>query len=134
MKPTAAMEDYLEAILFLQKNGIETRVKNIAEELRIKPPSVIEMLKSLSAKGFILHEERNKIELTTAGREIAEMIQRRHKYIKKFFKDVLGMNEQIADEDACKVEHCLSANTCNRFIEYVQFLEKQDGSGTDWLN
>jgi len=133
VKPTAAMEDYLEALLTLEQKNIEPRVKNLAEELGIKPPSVIDMLKSLSEKKYVTRSTRTSIELTEDGRRIGEKIQRRHIFIQKFFTDVLGMNEALANEDACKVEHCLSTSTCNRFIEYTQYITEKQKTPTSWL-
>ncbi|MDD4527998.1 MAG: metal-dependent transcriptional regulator [Candidatus Margulisbacteria bacterium] len=122
MKPTAAMEDYLEALLVLEQKNIETRVKNLAEELNIKPPSVIEMIKSLISKKLVSQKPRENIKLTSTGREIAKKIQTRHLAIKDFFQHILGMDEAFADSEACKVEHCLSTETCDKLIEYMASL------------
>ena len=72
MQTTSAMEDYLEALLNLEKQGKETRVKIVAEKLNIKPPSVIEMIKILINNGYVTQENRKEIKLTMQGLEIAK--------------------------------------------------------------
>jgi len=124
VKPTAAMEDYLEALLVLEQKKIEPRVKNLANQLGIKPPSVIEMLKALVSKKFVTHVPRKDITLTATGRTIAVNVKQRHVSIKDFFHKVLGIDETLADADACKVEHCLSEETCGRLIEYMDDFNK----------
>jgi DtxR family Mn-dependent transcriptional regulator len=119
MKPTSAMEDYLEALLSLEAKGIETRVKNLAEELNIKPPSVIEMLKHLIAKGYVTQENRKEVHLTESGMAVAKKIQKKHAVIKSFLVDVLKLDEDTADTDACKIEHCLSQKTYEQLMKFM---------------
>ncbi len=119
MQPTSAMEDYLEALLRLQEKGQETRVKDIAEELKIKPPSVIDMIKILIAKGYVTQENRKKILLTEAGMEIAKKTHTKHDIIKNFLQEILSVDEATADQDACKIEHCLSQKTYEQLVKFM---------------
>ncbi len=119
MKPTSAMEDYLEGLLSLEKKGIETRVKNLAEELNIKPPSVIEMIKTLVGKGYVTQENRKEIHLTESGMEIAKNTRKKHSVIKTFLQDILKVDEATADLDACKIEHCLSQKTYEQLVKFM---------------
>ena len=119
LKPTAAMEDYLEALLVLEQNNIEPRVKNLAEKLNIKPPSVIEMLKTLISQGYVTQENRNKIVLTETGMAIAKKTHTKHDVIQAFFQNILGVTPALADEDACKVEHCLSQETYEQLVKFM---------------
>ncbi len=120
MKPTSAMEDYLEGLLNLEKGGIETRVKNLAKELSIKPPSVIEMVKTLISKGYITQENRKEIHLTEAGMEIANNTRKKHSAIKSFLLETLKVDEATAEIDACKIEHCLSPKTYEQLINFMK--------------
>jgi DtxR family Mn-dependent transcriptional regulator len=119
VQPTSAMEDYLEALLRLQEKGQETRVKDIAEELKIKPPSVIDMIKILIAKGYVTQENRKKILLTEAGMEIAKKTHTKHDIIKNFLQEILSVDEATADQDACKIEHCLSQKTYEQLVKFM---------------
>ena len=117
-------EEYLEAmyILMLRKGSI--RVKDLAELLQIKPPSVVEFLDRLASKGLVKYEKHGVIELTEKGIEIAKRIYERHEALKKFLRNVLNLPEEIAEEDACKIEHYLHEETIRRIIKFLEFLEK----------
>ena len=119
MQPTSAMEDYLEALLRLQEKGEKTRVKDLAEELNIKPPSVIDMIKILIAKGYITQETRKEIILTTAGMEIAKKTHTKHAVIKQFLSVILSVDDITADQDACKIEHCISQKTYEQLVNFM---------------
>lgn len=119
MKPTPAMEDYLEGLLSLQTRGMETRVKNLAEELNIKPPSVIEMIKTLVSKGYVTQENRKEIFLTKTGMEIAKHTHKKHAVIKSFLQNILQVDESTSDSDACKIEHCLSQTTYEQLVKFM---------------
>ncbi len=119
MNPTTAMEDYLEALLSLQQKGISPRVKNLAEELQIKPPSVIEMIKVLIAKGYVTQENRKEVCLTTTGLEIAKKTHKKHSVIQNFLQEILKIDAITANEDACKIEHCLSQKTYEQLVKFM---------------
>jgi DtxR family Mn-dependent transcriptional regulator len=119
VQPTSAMEDYLEALLRLQEKGLETRVKDLAEELNIKPPSVIDMIKILASKGYVTQENRKEILLTETGLEIAKKTHTKHAVIKTFLKEVLAVDDTTANEDACKIEHCLSQKTYEQLVKFM---------------
>ncbi len=119
LQPTSAMEDYLEALLRLQKKGLETRVKDLAEELNIKPPSVIDMIKILASKGYVTQENRKEILLTESGMEIAKKTHTKHDVIKQFLNEILYVDEDTADQDACKIEHCLSQKTYEQLVKFM---------------
>ena len=120
MQPTSAMEDYLEALLRLQEKGEKTRVKDLAEELNIKPPSVIDMIKILIAKGYITQETRKEIILTTTGMEIAKKTHTKHAVIKQFLSVILSIDDLTADQDACKIEHCISQKTYEQLVIFME--------------
>ena len=120
---TPTMEDYLEAISNLKKRRQTVRVKNIAQELKIKMPSVSEALKFLVKEGLVRHERYGNIELTDKGNELAEDVKSRHRIIFKFLNEVLGINTKTANEDACKMEHSISAITLKRLIEFLESIK-----------
>ena len=120
---TPTMEDYLEIINNLGKNGQAVRVKDIAQELKIKMPSVSEALKSLTKEGLIKHEKYGYIELTNKGNGLAREICSRHRILFKFLNGVLGIDPKTADEEACKMEHVISGTTLKRLIRFLELME-----------
>ncbi|MBR5098851.1 MAG: metal-dependent transcriptional regulator [Spirochaetales bacterium] len=121
MKIQKAAEDYLEAMLMLkEKNGF-IRSIDIAQQLGVTKPSVTYSTKRLRENGYITMDKEGLITLTESGMEIASRIYTRHKVLTQFFIK-LGVSEEIAREDACKVEHDLSPET----FEAISKLADQD--------
>lgn len=100
-------ENYLETILMLSQSLPVVRAVDIANELGFKKSSVSIAMKNLREKQYITVSNAGFITLTESGREIAEMIYERHKYISSWLVS-LGVSEEIAIKDACKIEHVIS--------------------------
>lgn len=107
MAKSESQEDYLETILILSKKRPVVRSVDIANELGYKKPSVSVAMKHLREKEYITVTEEGFIYLTDSGREIAEMIYERHQILTSCLV-ALGVPEETAAEDACRVEHDLS--------------------------
>ncbi len=103
-------ENYLETILVLSKKLPVVRAVDISNELGFKKSSVSIAMKNLRAKEHITVTDSGFIYLTDSGKAIAEMIYERHEIISKWLMD-LGVPEDIASEDACKMEHILSTES-----------------------
>lgn len=119
---TRAIEDYLEAIFLLERRQKVVRVKDVATFLGIKNPSVVAAIKSLAEKKLVEHESYGHIELTAKGRAVAEEIYARHMMLFAFFHEVLGLAADVAEEDACRVEHHLSPEARERLLQLVDFI------------
>lgn len=100
-------EDYLEAILRLKESKGYVRSVDIALMLGVTKPSVSFAMKKLRENGFIHMDEDNLITLTETGQEIALRVYDRHKTIMSFLVSI-GVREETAREDACKIEHDIS--------------------------
>ena len=100
-------EDYLEAILRLRETKGSVRSVDIAQLLNVTKPSVSFAMKKLRENEFISMDEENLITLSPKGEEIALRVYDRHKTIKSFLMS-LGVSEETAREDACKIEHDIS--------------------------
>lgn len=120
---TGAFERYLEAIYEIARSSGEVRVKDIAGSLGISNPSVSEMLDRLVENSLVTHDKYHHIELTAKGRRIAKGLDRKHEVIKKFFTNVLQVDEAVADADACEIEHVISDETLDRLVSYLESLE-----------
>ena len=130
---TPAMEDYLEAIFNLGKEKRVVRVKDISKRLGVKMPTVTNMLKTLSEREFIDYEKYEYIELTDKGTDVGREIHRRHRVLRSFLTDILDIDPEKADEEACKMEHAISTETLERFVEFMEFIQSCPRAGANWL-
>ncbi len=112
-------ENYLETILILSKQLPVVRAVDIANELDFKKSSVSIAMKNLREKEQITVTDAGYIYLTDAGREIAEMIYERHEMISKALM-ALGVPQEIATEDACRIEHVISKESFEAVKNYIQ--------------
>ena len=100
-------EDYLETILILKQRLGEVRSIDIVNEMHFSKPSVSVAMKKLRENGYIEMNKEGYINLTDLGHKVASNIYERHTLLTKFFT-MLGVSEDIAAADACKIEHDLS--------------------------
>jgi DtxR family Mn-dependent transcriptional regulator len=126
-------EDYLEAILFIQSERSVARLTEIAHRLRLSKSTVSTTLKLLRKRGLVIYEPYRHIELTKAGARIARQVARRHLALRKFLIEVLLLDEKLADETACKMEHGISRQVIERFIKFTEFVQRCPYSVKEWL-
>jgi DtxR family Mn-dependent transcriptional regulator len=119
MKTNESAENYLETILILSKAHPTVRSIDVAEELGFKKSSVSVAMKHLREKNHIIVSKEGFITLTEAGREIAEMIYERHELLTKWLVQ-LGVDAQIAADDACKIEHVISKESFESIKEHIK--------------
>jgi DtxR family Mn-dependent transcriptional regulator len=129
---TASMEDYLEAIANLGEGSEAVRVKQISEMLGVKMPSVTSALKKLSERELVDHERYGRIKLTPEGDKVARDVIRRHKALTRFFAQALGIDRETAEEDACKIEHVISALSMERLAKFREFIGACPLGGTNF--
>ncbi len=129
---TASMEDYLEAIANLGGEKKVVRVKQISEMLGVKMPSVTSALKRLSQQELVEHERYGHIKLTSEGDKVAGEVIRRHKALTCFFAQALGIDQETAEEDACKIEHVISPLGMERLAKFVEFVEACPKGGANF--
>jgi Mn-dependent DtxR family transcriptional regulator len=114
-----SVEDYLETILRLSKSLPQVRSIDIVHDTGYTKPSVSVAMKNLRQKEYIVMDESGYITLTEEGRAIAEATFERHQVITRLFVN-LGVSEEVAAEDACKVEHVLSEETFNALKNHLE--------------
>lgn len=117
-KLSQSLEDYLEMIHMLREEGKVARVKDIADALSVKMPSVTKAVVELKKMGLVTQEPYAGVELTEAGQAVAAAVLNRHMLLKNFLER-LGVSEESADKDACCMEHILSAETLERIEEFM---------------
>ncbi len=117
---TASKQDYLEAILTIKNSRGEVRPIDISNELAVSRASVTKALKNLSEAGLVIHKKYGSVELTEEGHGIALNVLTTHNTLKAFLIEVLKIDGETAEEDACRMEHVISERTLNAFIEYLR--------------
>ncbi len=120
---SSSSQDYLEAILELSYDNNAVRVTDIANKMNIKKASVTQAITILAEEGLVTSERYGPIYLTEAGLEEAEKVKIKHSLLTYFFETVLGVSKEIAEHDACLVEHSLSDET---FLKFSNFLNEKE--------
>ena len=118
MKIQQSAEDYLETMLMLEEKYGYIRSIDIAKHLGVTKPSVSYAVKRLKESGYINMESNGPITLAPPGRKIAMRIYERHKALTTFLQ-ILGVDKDTAEEDACKIEHVISHDTYVAICKYV---------------
>ncbi len=117
-KSEESMEDYLETIYVLRKRLPVVRSIDIATELGYSKPSVSVAMKNLKAKGFVTVSQEGYITFTEEGEALASETFERHTVIRDWLTS-LGVNPEIASEDACKIEHDISRETFQALKKHI---------------
>jgi len=129
---TPHMEDYIETIQMLSEENRVVRVKDIASKLGIKMPSVTAALDKLSKMELIFYEKYGYIELTEKGKEIADNVYNKHRRLTILFNEILGMEPEKAESQACRIEHHLTAESCVKLHKLIDFYISEQEKGSEW--
>jgi Mn-dependent DtxR family transcriptional regulator len=122
MRIHKSAEDYLEMILRLNEEKGYARSVDIATGLGVSKPSVSVAMKQLREGNYIVMDKDNFISLTETGMEIAQRIYERHKVLTRILT-MIGVDDRIAQEDACKVEHDISVQTFTALKDQLEKME-----------
>jgi DtxR family Mn-dependent transcriptional regulator len=115
--PSASIEEYLEAIFRLLKNGNQyAKTGELAEMLNVAPASVTQMVQKLAEKKYLKYLKGRGVRLTTKGRRLALDVLRRHRIAERLLVDLLGVSWEKAHEVACEWEHLLTPELCNKIL------------------
>ena len=115
-------EDYLETILILHRKTGFVRSIDVANELGYSKPSISRAVGILKSDGYITVEPNGQLILTEAGLTKAEQVYGRHIMLRKFLHDTLGVSEENAEADACRIEHILSEETYSKLKSFIENL------------
>lgn len=113
-------EDYLEAVYNLSCNNSQVRSVDIANSLKVTKPSTFKALQNLAEQGCIIKESYGIVMLTEKGIGLATEIFKKHKAIRMLLIDILKVSPQIAESDACKIEHCISEETTKKLFDFLK--------------
>ena len=119
---TSRMEDYLEVISELVELKGYANTLDISSYLNVSAPSVTKMLQKLDESGYLEYEKYRGINLTVKGNVLADTIRKKHGTLLEFFR-LLGINYEIANQDAEGIEHHLNPQTIKQLNKLVTFLK-----------
>ncbi|WP_086976213.1 metal-dependent transcriptional regulator [Archaeoglobus fulgidus] len=125
-------EDYLEAIYSLSKEKGYAKVMELSEMLDVKPATVSEMLEKLSRMGYVKYKKRSHVKLTEKGVREAMKLREKRNVVIKFLK-AIGVPEDVAERDACTIEHVLHPETLRQLRNFVRFVESSPAVNPRWL-
>ncbi|MBN2066212.1 MAG: metal-dependent transcriptional regulator [Candidatus Thermoplasmatota archaeon] len=116
------IEDYVEMVHDLQQEKKPVHTNDIAAALQINPASVSEILQKLSEEGYIKYQKYGGATLTSKGKKVAIATKKRHDTLTEFLM-LLGIDKNIAEKDACEMEHILHADTMETIIKFVEVIK-----------
>lgn len=125
---TQSLEDYLEAIHVLIEGKGSACVRDVAKALDVKMPSVVKAIHELKTLELVTQEPYSAIELTQKGRRVARSVLGRHRLLREFLVK-LGVRPGVADEDACRMEHILSAETLDKIRSFTEGKQSSTTEG-----
>jgi len=121
-----SMAHYLQAVAGLKRDKGYARVGDIAQRLGVSKSGVTSMLRSLQTRGLVDHERYGCVELTQSGRQLAERTESNRQVLAVFFRDVLGVPDTTAAEDACMIEHLVSPESMGQLLRLSSLLVSGD--------
>ncbi len=128
------LEDYLEAMLEFENGKRPARVRDIAENLSVHKSTVTSALHNLADRGLVKYSPYEIARLTPQGRRIAKEVTRHHNVIRRFLTEVLLIDEQAAEENACRMEHVVDRQVLERLTYFARFVEACPRAGREWLS
>ncbi|MBQ9034211.1 MAG: metal-dependent transcriptional regulator [Lachnospiraceae bacterium] len=118
-KSHESAEDYLETILILRERKGNVRSIDIVNEMNYSKPSISIAMKKLKSEGMVEMDLNGYITLTPLGEEIAQRTYRRHQLLEKVLV-AMGVDEETAAEEACRIEHVIDENTYEKINEFYE--------------
>lgn len=124
MKIQEAAENYLEAILMISENQTNVRAADICSFLGYSRPTVSAVIKQFKENGYIVVDSNNFISLTEKGLSIAKVMYERHNLIAEILM-AIGVDEETAHKDSCRIEHDISEETFERIKMYYKKMQSK---------
>jgi len=125
MKTRESAENYLKSIFLLQKKLGNVRSIDVANELGVSKPSVSNAIKKLRKEGFVDMDEKRNLVLTEDGLHYAAAVFERHVVLENFLKDILKVEESVAHDESCRLEHLLSEETVSKINGFCSVCKKE---------
>ena len=132
MNLSASLEDYLETIYLIVQEKQVARAKDVSQRMQVGRSSVTGALHALAERKLINYAPYDLVTLTRQGELVAADIVRRHCVLRDFFVKVLSVEETLADDVACKMEHAVPESVLQRFVEFIEFVDRCPHDGAEW--
>jgi len=124
-----SLQDYLEAVtLLVQRRGV-ARMKEIAALVGVGKSSATAAVRTLAERGLVHYEPYQYVTLTDDGERVGTVLLRRHRVLKRFLMEVLGVPEEEAERIGCKMEHVIKGQVLDRFVQFLRFAEEESCGG-----
>ena len=118
---TSGLEDYLELIYKKINEQKDIKAVDIANTFNVSRPSVSEALMRLREMNLIIYEGRKGIQITSKGIVEAKKIVKKHQVLSKFFHEILGVAPDIADKNACRIEHVIERELVDKIQSFTSY-------------
>jgi len=118
-------EQYIETIYGIVKKKGYARVKDVSQVLEVGLSAVSEMFKKLDEEGYVNYEKYGGVTLTDNGEKLAIKLSEKHKILREFLI-ILGIDEKMADDEACEIEHVVKRETMDRLTKFVDFIHRHE--------
>ena len=119
-KLSAAMEDYLKTIYHLSSCNSAIYIREIARQMRVSKASVCRATDFLCRKGLIVKNKYQDLSLTEEGYKQAALLSRKNSILQKFLSEILHIDPNVADKDACSIEHGISLESFQSICRYLE--------------
>jgi DtxR family transcriptional regulator, Mn-dependent transcriptional regulator len=130
MKLTLKEEDYLETIYLLLNQSASVGITDIAHARGVTLPTVFSAVSRLKDNGLVAQSHYGKVTLTVAGAKAAAEVFEIHRILKMFFAEVLQLSEELAEQNACRIEHGISREAVTRLEGFIDIVRNCSGKGT----
>ena len=129
---SASLEDYLEVIFHIVQDKRAARAKDIVQRMGVHNSSVTQALRSLANKGLVNYAPYDLVTLTEEGQTAAAAVVERHQALRNFLVEVLGLDADRAEADACKLEHGISDEALERLRLLMAFRRRHPDQVMRW--
>jgi DtxR family transcriptional regulator, Mn-dependent transcriptional regulator len=127
-----SLQDYLEAVYMLIQRDRVARMKEIAAMLGVGKSSATGAIQLLAGRGLVHYGRYQYVTLTEQGQTLGRYLVRRHGVLKRFLVDVLDVADAEAERVGCKMEHAIRGEVLDRFVQYMDFLERRPLADGSW--
>ncbi|MBM4016777.1 MAG: metal-dependent transcriptional regulator [Planctomycetes bacterium] len=127
-----SLQDYLEAVYFLVQRQRVARVKDISAMVGVGKSSVTGAVQALASRGLVNYGPYQFVTLTEAGEAAGRELVSRHRVLKRFLMDVLGVAEAEAESVGCRMEHAVKGDVLARFVAFVELLDRRRAADPGW--
>jgi DtxR family Mn-dependent transcriptional regulator len=126
-------QEYVEIIYSLLQDNPVARIKEISQQRGVTPSTVSTAIRNLQKQKLVDHQKFGYVDLTREGQELGKRLARRHELLRFFLENVLGVDSEAAEKDACLIEHIITSETSGKLLRFIEFIESFPRGSPYWL-